>query len=198
MMDVLGAVGDDLEDAAPDTAQDMRDTTSRALFFLASKAPKEKPSSPGMPPLPPPKQDVLRFQRYLRVIDDPTSILDDADEGTLSPESVEAAKTVYPQLFQMMQADLAARIENMPKIPYKKRTQISALLGQDLAGTLNPQIGMLAQTAYGNAPQEPQRDQLKAFQGRALGVDARAARETTEWRKAQDGVGRWNRIGRRT
>jgi hypothetical protein len=198
MMDMLDAVGDDLDESAPMTAQDMRDTTSRAVFFLASKAPKEKPSAPGMPPLPPPRQDVLRFQRYLKAIDDPTSILDEADEGTLSPEIVEAVKTVYPQLFQMIQADLAARIENMPRVPYRKRTQISALLGQDMTGTLNPQIGMMAQSAYGNAPQEQPQQQLKSFQGKALKTDARATRETTEWRKAQDGVGSWNRIGRRT
>lgn len=198
LMEVIRASGSEIDDVAPETAQDVRDTTARAIFFLASKAPKERLSSPGMPPLPPIKQDVLRFSRYMQAVDDPMSLLDDAESGTLAPESVEAVKSVYPKLFEMMQAELAMRVENMPKVPYKRRMQISALLGQDMTGTINPTIGMLAQSTYGNAPQEPQGAQLKAYQGRALNADSRAARETTEWRKAQEGVGRWNRIGRRT
>lgn len=187
----ISAAGEHLEDVAPEAAQDLRNTTSRAIFFLASKAPKQTPSAPGMPPLPPPPRDVRRFERYIRAVNDPTSILDDADEGTLAPESVEAVKHVYPKLYEMMQTDLAGRVENMPKVPYKKKMQISALLGQDMAGTLNPAMYAAAQAVYGNVPQQQERAQMPVSRAKGLRVAERSAEyDTTARRNAQIGARR--------
>lgn len=198
VMSAINNSSRDIEDAAPEAAQDLRNTTSRALFFLASKAPKESPSAPGMPPLPPPRRDVLRFERYLKAVNDPTSILDDADAGTLAPESVEAVKHVYPKLYETMQADLAGRVENMPKIPYTKKMQISALLGQDMTGTLNPRMALSAQSVYSAAPQQPPaQQQMPVYRAKGLGVSGRSGAETEAWRAAQRGVGSWNKQGGR-
>lgn len=196
MIKVISAPAESIEDVAPQTAQDLRDTMSKAIFFLASKAPKEQPSSPGMPPLPAPRREMSRFERYLRAVNDPTSILDDADAGTLVPESVEAVKHVYPKLFESMQAELAMHIDNAPKIPYARRMQLSALLGQDMTGTLRPSVAMAAQGAYASAGQAsaaPQ--QVPLSRASKLNMADRAEYNTAARKEAQRGVGMWNRKG---
>jgi hypothetical protein len=134
---------------------------------------------------------VLKFERYLRAVDDPTSILDDAEAGTLSPEGVEAVKMVYPRMYEMMQADLAARVENMPKVSYKRRMQISALLGQDMTGTLNPTMGLMAQQTYGVAGGQPQlqrNQQMPVYRAKGLRMAERSAEyDSVARRNAQIG-----------
>jgi len=196
MMRIMDDVGDELDDVAPQSAQDLRNTISRAVFFLASKSPKERPSSPGMPPLPAPRQDVLRFERYVKAVNDPLSIMDDAELGTLTPESVEAVKHVYPQVYNSIQADLADRVHNMPSIPYKRRMQLSALFGQDMTGTMSPSMVLQAQQAYMPAPTEQKSQQMPVSRAKAFNLSGRSQQETAAWREAQKGIGAWNRGNR--
>lgn len=196
MLRVVEQSGSDLENVAPETARDVRDTMSRLLFFLATKAPKEQPSAPGMPPLPAPKRDVLRFQRYVNAIDNPLRILDDAVDGSLTPEAVEAIKAVYPTIFETIQTELAGRIQNAPKIPYARRMQISALLGQDMTGTLKPAVALGAQNAYASAGQAPAvSQQVPLSRASKLNMADRAEYNTAARQEAQRGVGMWNRKG---
>lgn len=196
MTRAIGLAGEEIDSVAPKTAQNARDTMARALFFLASKAPKETPSAPGMPPLPPPKQDVLRFQRYVRAIDDPMSIMDDAEQGSLSPEAVEAVKAVYPQTYQAIQSEIAMRIGNAPKLSYSRRLQLSALLGQDMTGTLKPAVALGAQSAYASAAQSnlPSK-QMPVSRAQGLNMADRAEYNTAARKEAQRGVGMWNKRG---
>ena len=196
MMRVIGGPAEDIEDIAPQTAQDLRDAMSKAIFFLASKAPKEQLASPGMPSLPPPKREISKFERYLHAVNDPTSILDDADAGTLMPESVEAVRNVYPKLYEAMQTELAAHIGNAPNIPYTRRMQLSALLGQDMTGTLKPAVALGAQSAYASAAQSnsPSK-QMPVSRAQGLNMADRAEYNTAARREAQRGVGMWNKRG---
>jgi hypothetical protein len=195
MTKAVNLPSEEIDGVAPKTAQDVRDAMSRALFFLASKAPKESPSAPGMPPLPPPKQDVLKFQRYIRAIDDPMSIMDDAEEGSLSPEAVEAVKTIYPQMYQAMQTEIASRIGNAPKISYSRRLQLSVLLGQDMTGTLKPAVALGAQSAYASSQGADQKKQMPVSRAQGLNMADRAEYNTAARQEAQRGVGMWNKRG---
>lgn len=193
MQSVLDNVAADFDEHAPTAAMDARLTTSRMLYFLASKAPKATFTAHGMPEVKPIKSEIDRFERYMKAIKDPTAILDDALDGTLTKESIESVREVYPNLYSQMQADLADRIINAEKIPYNRKLQLSALLGQDMAGTLKPQLAMSAQAAYQQAAQPPapviRGRPMKRFQAEALqGTASRAGRETAAWREAQQGA----------
>jgi len=193
MQSILDGVGDEFDDHAPGVAFDARASTARMIHFLASKAPKESSPVPGLASIKPPQTEVRRFEQYLRAVNDPTVLLDDAMQGTLSLEAVEAVKTVYPQTFARMQSDLAERLQAAQGLPYKRRIQLSALLGQDMAGTLNPRLGMMAQSTYQQASGMPAPEQtvkpMKIGQGKALqGVAGREGAETTAWREAQRGA----------
>lgn len=190
MQETLDNVASEFDEHAPQTAMDARLATARMISFLASKAPKASVFAPGMPEMKPTQADLNKFDRYIRAVVDPTSILDDAYDGTLTPEGLDAVRTVYPNLYSQMQVDLADRVNNAEKIPYKRKIQLSALLGQDMSGTLNPRLGMLAQSAYaatGAAPAPVSRSQQMPV-SRAQGLNAfgRAGAETTAWREAQE------------
>lgn len=190
MTEALEAIGSEFNDDAPTIAQDLRNTVARAVFFLAGKAPKPKVVSPGMPEMQPPRSEYQKYSRYVRAINDPTSLLDEADTGTLTPESVEAVRIVYPSLYAQMQAALAERVQNMPKVPYRQRMQLSALLGQDMTGTLSPSMVSLAQSAYSSAKGEAPKQQMPVYRAKGLNLASREGRETAAWKEAQQGARR--------
>ena len=195
MLSIAERAGDDFDDHAPEVASDFRTTLLKTIQYLASKAPKEKVLSPGMPPVPPSRAEVNTFNRYINAIKDPTSILDDAYNGTLTPEAVDAVRTIYPETYAAMQTSIMQQIGNMAKIPYKRRIQISALLGHDVTGTMSPSIVMTAQQAY--APAQPeQKQQMPVSRAKAFNLSGRSQQETAAWREAQKGIGAWNRGNR--
>jgi len=187
MQEMIDSVADPYDDHAPMLANDLRLATTNALSFLAQKAPRRTQPALGLDPLDPPAADVRKFERYVNAVNAPLSILDDAMRGDLTAEAVEAVRTVYPQVFAMMQAQIAERMGNAKNIPYKRRMQISTLLGQDMTGTMNPRMGMMAQSVYGNAQQPPpqSKQQMPVSRAKSLGVAGRESRETAAWREAQ-------------
>lgn len=196
MLATVERAGDEFDEHAPTVAQDLRTSIANVVQYLADKAPKEKVLSPGMPPVPPSRAEVMRFNRYVRAIKDPTSILDDAFAGTLTPEAVDAVRTIYPQVYASMQADIAERIGNIANIPYSRRIQLSALLGQDVTGTMSPAMVVPAQKSYMPAPTEKKSQQMPVSRAQGLNLSGRAQQETAAWREAQQGIGAWNRRNR--
>ena len=193
MLSILDNIAADFDEHAPTAAMDARLSTARMINFLASKAPKASVYAPGMPEIMPSQTELNRFERYMRAVKDPTSVLDDALQGTLSTEGLEAVRAVYPDVYSHMQSSLADQINNAPNVPYNRKIQLSALLGQDMAGTLNPRLGMMAQSTYQQASGMPAPEQtvkpMKIGQGKALqGVAGREGTETTAWREAQRGA----------
>lgn len=176
MQTVLDDIADPYDDHAPQVANNLRLSAANALAFLASKAPRKTHSAPGMAPIEPTTADVKRFERYLAAVNDPAGLLDDAMRGNLTSESVEAVKTVYPQIFSTIQAQIAERLSNSPNISYQRRMQLSSLLGQDMTGTRK--LGLTAQSVYGTqrpqAATPQQQQQLKSFQAKALNPERQA------------------------
>lgn len=191
MMNVVNQAASHLDDYDPEMAQDVRVSTARMIGFLASKAPKSMPSAPGMPPIEPDKIQAAKFERYLNAVTDPVSVLDDAERGDLMPEAIEAVRTVYPGIFLEIQSRLADRVINAPTVPYKRKMQLSALLGQDMTGTLNPKIIASAQSAYATtrpAPVSQPSKPVPVSRIKDMNVSGRTGRETAAWREAQEGA----------
>lgn len=197
MQMLLENVASEFDEHAPQIAMDARIATARAVNFLASKAPKSTFYAPGMPKIEPTKADLNKWTRYLTAVKDPTSILDDALKGTLAPEGLEAVRAVYPETYSEMQIALADRINNATKVPYHRKIQLSALLGQDMSGTLNPRLGVMAQGVYAQQGATPeQKPEMPVSRAKGLGAAGRAGAETAAWREAQRGVGSWNKTKR--
>lgn len=186
---VIDNVADPFEEHAPQLANDLRLSTVNALSFLASKAPRRSRSAPGLKPLDPPAADVRRFERYVDAVNNPTKLLEDAANGALTSESVEAVKTVYPKIYESIQTQIAERLDRATNLSYQRRMQLSSLLGQDMTGTKNPRMGAMAQSVYGQQRQVDAQKQAQAqmpmTRAQKLNLAERAEYEGSARRNAQ-------------
>src|SRR5688572_31016634 len=87
----------------------------RKLEYLHKNAPKmPTPGVLSARPWSPSKVEIEKFARRIRATNDPVSVLDDLEAGTLTTEAAEALRVVYPSLFsevQMRLIDRAAELE---------------------------------------------------------------------------------------
>jgi hypothetical protein len=151
MMDALTRQTEGLDEHAPNTAKAMQAASARGVAFLQSKLPK--PPNNGLlgPEWVPSQDQVSKFNRYYLAVDNPTAILKQAAAGTLTPEAVEAVRTVYPQLFaRMTQSVMEKLTSTRGPVPYQSRLMLSMLLGTDLDGSLKPDFINRNQAAYGS------------------------------------------------
>ncbi len=151
---------DGMGDHAPKTQQAMQVATARAVAFLASKAPSVQKTGPLGFELKPSREEEWRFEKYLGAVNQPTSILQHAAQGTLVPQEVEAVKTVYPQLHEaMVQSALRQITESKEPVPYRAKMALAMLMGGDVDGTLTPKAIMGAQAVYQRPSQKAPENQ---------------------------------------
>jgi hypothetical protein len=149
MQNLLTRQTADWGEHAPATAQAMNIATVRAAQYLANVAPVKINHAPLQTPPKPSAADVGKFSRAWEAVSNPLSILKQATAGTLSKESVEAVRSVYPQLFGQMQTAVLDRITNhRGALPYRQRQMASMLLGMDVDGTMNPGFTLRNQQQY--------------------------------------------------
>jgi hypothetical protein len=148
---------------APQTAQAMMATMNRAVQFLARKAPKDARDI-GMPIFEPkyePSQmELSKFERYMQVIEQPLSTLEDLERGTLTRDHVEALKAVYPNLYNNMRAEVLKQAESNPNLSYNKRIQMGILMDLPTDSSLSPQF--IVQMQQNFVPPEQRQDQMQA------------------------------------
>jgi len=147
--------------ASPEMAGQIADATSRGVQFLASKVPPQlqlgQIGAAGRP-YRPADSEISRWARYVRAVDDPHALVEDLQRGTLTLETVEAVKTVYPEYFARVQRSLVERVsETRKELPYGKRLQLSILFGAPFDGSMRPEfIAAMQATFESEAAQQPQ------------------------------------------
>jgi hypothetical protein len=130
----------------PDVQAAMNAATVQAVGFLAAKAPKN-PLSDSMfkgklsKEWKPSDQELMKFNRYVRAVDNPLSILQDFEARILTPESVEAVQQVYPELYERIK-ERAIDTFSKPdvELTYSDRVQISILLGMPVDSSMTPEF----------------------------------------------------------
>ncbi len=135
--------------------------------------------------LPPPRQDrftlqpqfqtlsrasdaeMSKFFRIQEALDNPTMVLDQARNGSLTPDHVEAVKAVYPKLYDQMRTQLMRElVTSKSELPYGRRVQLGILLDLPTDQTLAPDFVSAIQATYtasekaGVEPPPPQLSQL--------------------------------------
>ena len=126
---------------APKTTMGFQKSTARAVNFLKSKLPGVNvPKMPLAPKYKASHSELSTFHRYYSVVKDPVSALKQVASGSLTPETMDALSTVYPQTLKEMQtAVMGAMTKKMnADIPYGKKMALSMFLGQDLMPSLSP------------------------------------------------------------
>lgn len=150
---VASFVGTGLRDVAPKTAAAVGDVATRALTFLATRAPKDRSVVNGAQPRTesrePSRQETMRFSRYVEAIDDPLIVVKGLRNGNVTREHVEAVREVYPRLYAVMQGRLAEEVAKLPKaLPYPTRVALSVLFDTPLDASMRPDIIAGIQSQY--------------------------------------------------
>lgn len=154
----LASLGGD----APGLASEMQATAQRAHTFLVTKAPA-RPTSPlgDVPalrlPWRPSDAETAKWAAYVRAVEDPATVLEDAAGGRLTPEGIEALGAVYPALL----ADLRGRVlgmvaEHPRRLDYRQRLSLGLLLGLDLDESMAPTVVASIQQMHQQQVEKPQ------------------------------------------
>jgi hypothetical protein len=142
-----------LQSHAPQTALATAATQSRAIAFLASKVEQHPPQGPLDPKWTPSPTEVATFNRYAEAVDNPLGIIKQAAAGTITPEAVEAVRTVYPELYQQVvktvTEKLSARMASGETVPYASKLGLTALVGTPMDATMTPGSVAAAQLVWG-------------------------------------------------
>ena len=123
-----------LEQVSPTLAAKTAAVSQRAVTFLQSKVPT--PQAPAQTLTPQFSRNEVsateqaKFLRYYRAVDDPTSVLEDLERGSLSREGVEALRVVYPHTYQQLQTAVTDGLTQLDKpLSWEQGKQLSLLLG---------------------------------------------------------------------
>lgn len=114
---VLSVLAPNAAQFAPQTYTMMGATAQNAMKYLQDTAPKPPPPIfPGGPnrPWQPTDNELSKYSRRLSAVMNPTSILSELKTGTLSKESVDAVRTVYPKFFTSIQSEVQRRLAMAP------------------------------------------------------------------------------------
>jgi hypothetical protein len=188
LADLLVAQTEGWQEHAPGTAISANATTVRALGHLRSVLPQAVSAGPLMPEIPPSASALAGFRRAWDAVDDPFVIMREATAGTLTSESVQAVQSVYPALYERMQAAVVNSLtENKGReVPYRQRMMLSTLLGQDMDGMMSGNFIVASQISY--LAVKGRQAMVGASQGQPMPKDhpSLAKRTRTEMQSRQD------------
>jgi hypothetical protein len=142
----VGNIGAQFDLGAPMTATAVRLKSAKAIKFLHEKMPKAPVFKSLQPNLESKKWKVTsleraRFNRYVRAVTDPMSVLDEMRRGIVNIEGIETLRSIYPALHADLSNKLiSASAEKREELPYKTRVALGALIGAVTDTTLNPRF----------------------------------------------------------
>ena len=132
-----------LQKTMPKTTLAIEDSMFKAVTFLENKLPKN-PNPLSLFTMiknkwQPSDSDMAKFERYLEVVENPLSILDDLESGSVSRESGEALRAVYPEIFIEIQTKIMSGIaEGDLDISYPQRLQLGLVFDIPTDASLIP------------------------------------------------------------
>lgn len=132
------------EGGAPGISSDFIMKAQQVLQYIAAIIPK--PPSPTSPfqrriPWKPADYEIYAFAQKLQVLEDPLSVLDFLENGSLTQNHMEALNAIYPQISQEIRKKVTETAMSGEEIAldYDKRIKLSLLLGVPIDTTLTPQ-----------------------------------------------------------
>jgi len=142
MQELMGAYyGGIARTGAPVISEKIGEVTQRALDHLYDGMPKPfsitEPFAPKYQWLPS-DFELNRFARKLQVIDDPLSVLEDLEAGTLTRDHMDTMKKVYPYFYEELRTRLLQESGKNRNFSYQQRLMLSIATGADLDSSIQP------------------------------------------------------------
>ena len=139
--------------------RELAQTMANIVGFLQEKLPENTSTSQLLfnNDQVPPMNQILKFMRYVDILDSPNKVLQLVAAGQLMPEHMEALKTVFPRLHQ---AHIEAILEGLTEkgLPLKlnqaQRQSLSRFLGTAASRMFSTEFTKRTQGAYSEARQQ--------------------------------------------
>jgi hypothetical protein len=143
LIDHMTSIHPNISHTAPNIAPHIFSSASNAVQFLNNKLPNQGNELPGDQDA---KPSIAQRNAWLdlhEAVNNPISVLDHVNQGTLNSHHLEALQTVYPDLYQEMSQKILENLgESKSKdqsLPYQKRLSISKFIGQPVDSTMTPE-----------------------------------------------------------
>ena len=161
---------------APNVADNLALSSSRAIGFLATKLPQQFTRGPLDQGAPPSArmtdQEADKFLRYYGAVRDPMQAYRAMERGTLTPEAAEALKVTQPKLFADLQQQAILAIQEHQAsgkpVPYDRRAVLSLLLDAPMDPSFAPERMRALQANVATGPQPGQTGPSPAGPSRPL------------------------------
>lgn len=165
-MEKLESVTDPLYATAPNISASLQMGVSRASQFLKSKLPPAPPTASLERPITPSDAEISDFLNYYEAVENPLIVLEQAAQGILIPESVEAVGSVFPGLLTEMREAVVEKIsENHEKalaMPYQNKLMLSMILGEDLVTGIDQFSIQSNQQSFAMSQMQAEQDKAQA------------------------------------
>jgi hypothetical protein len=173
-----------LAEVAPKVHAHAALSVQRGVDYLHLRVPPA--SVPDLSPLghlrtqrPPSDGERIAFMRAARAVTDPGSVIEDMENGRLTPQAVDALKNVYPQIYaDLVQTAFAELADADEAPPYETLVQLSTLLGVPLDPSLQPEFIARMQASHASAAPTAQPPSQAVAPRPAPGIAGQAATET--------------------
>lgn len=129
---------------------------ARRLEFLANKLPR-RPGSPAMVLGPdkwrPSDFEMAKWARYVAAVEDPDAVVERIGDASISPEDVEALRSVYPEKYADAQMDLVKKTPEIREtVPYQRQVALSIFFGVPVGRLTQPEMVAALQRSYSEEP----------------------------------------------
>lgn len=164
MLERTAAATRGIAETHPDVAQAMGQQMDRAARFLQSKlpTPMQGPNAiqQQLETTTYTAQDLERFDRYMRAVDDPISVVRSLGTGRIDWEGIEAVKAVYPEVFADLQSKVVAMVaEKTAKgepLPYGRRIRLGLAFDVPTDRTMEAGFVSAVQESWSATPEQGQ------------------------------------------
>lgn len=155
----LTSVGGKSAGYMPEQGAAVAQMASSVVNYVNSQRPDvEKKGILDTKPEPTPYQKA-QFNQVLNIAQQPLTVLQKVQDGTVAPSDVQHLNAMYPTLYGKLQQKLmnetVAAVAKGNPIPYKTRLSMSVFTGQPLDSTMTPTSIMAAQPQSAQGAQQP-------------------------------------------
>jgi hypothetical protein len=157
--EALGEAVSDATDGAPQSAAHAQLTALRGMQFLQAQMPRR--NLPSLLPhlarnVRPSQSEMQTFARYVRAVEDPASVIEDLESGSITAEGVRALREVYPEMYQEVVREVVEALAEAEREPdYATKLRLSILLGIPFDASLQPAFIARMQSSYSPPQGEP-------------------------------------------
>jgi hypothetical protein len=165
---VYARVPDVIAATAPETIGTAVATMIRGAQYLKDKAPRSPYE--GLPESVSPKwepsaADLDRFNRAREAVEDPAKVLQNMAQGYLSPDQMDAIRSVYPAMYEDLRLQITERLLSATKpLTYQQKLAVMSVVGTKALG-MSAQQAQILQASFGAGAQQPN-DGMKKPDGR--------------------------------